>query len=113
MGKRHIIEHAVIDMTFSSEDLAFEQQAMMSDYVQRRLMPVVDEVFTQYDSVDKVLRFDRLEIDLGTVGNHGFKDEMPRRLRERLSTVLREQLQSIETAPTATEAVLSQPRSQF
>jgi hypothetical protein len=113
MGKRHIIEHAVIDMTFSSEDLAFEQQAMMSDYVQRRLMPVVDEVFTQYDSVDKVLRFDRLEIDLGTVGNHGFQDEMPRRLREQLSTVLREELQSIETAPTATEAVLSQPRSQF
>ncbi|WP_447985977.1 contractile injection system tape measure protein [Nitrospira sp. Nam74] len=113
MGNRHIIEHAVIDMTFSSEDLAFEQQAMMSDYVQRRLMPVVDEVFTEYGPVDKVLRLDRLEIDLGPMGDHGFQDEMPRRLRERLGSVLREQLRSIETASTATEAVLSQPRSQF
>ncbi|MCZ6678438.1 MAG: contractile injection system tape measure protein, partial [Candidatus Poribacteria bacterium] len=110
MDNQHIIEQAVFDISFGSEEEAFEQQADLGDFVKRRLMRVVDEVFDEMSTNGRVFRIDHLEIDLGTVAYNGFQGEMEGQLRERLRSVLREKLPSLRTVPAPNEGVITRER---
>ena len=94
MPNRHLIGDALFDISFGSESDAFEQSADLGSLMQHTLLPVVDEVFTEYSATEEPLRIDRLEIDLGTVPYDGFQDALKQRLREQLDRILRERLPS-------------------
>jgi hypothetical protein len=107
MDNWHVIEHAEFDISFGSEEEAFEQQADLGAFIQRRLMPVVDGVFNEMSSKGEVLRMDGLEVDLGTLVYHDFQDEMESRLRECLRSVLNEKRLSIKAKPANNEGVFT------
>jgi allophanate hydrolase subunit 1 len=92
MDNRHVIEQAVFDIRFGSEEQAFAQQGDMGAYIKDGLLLVIDEVFMELSEPGLVFRFDRLEIDLGLVGYDTHRNEWKRRLREQLQSALATQL---------------------
>lgn len=92
MEQQHKIEESVFDFHFDSEDVAFDQHLAIETLVKQRLLPVIDEVFTDMSASATVHRIETLEIDLGLVRAHEVQDELPRRLRERLRSLLQERL---------------------
>lgn len=99
MTDRHVIEQAVFDFRFDSEEQALAQQAGLGMFIRDDLLPVIDEVFSAHAEPGTVFRFDSLEIDLGVVGYDSFRDELKDRLRDRLREALTAHLFSDE--PTA------------
>jgi len=88
MTDRHVIEQAVFDFRFDSEEQALAQQAGLGAFIRDDLLPVIDEVFSAHTEPGVVFRFDSLEIDLGAVGYDSFRDELKDRLRDRLRKAL-------------------------
>jgi len=101
MTRSHVIGHTLIEVKFESEEEAFAHQAVLTSSVKNRLLPVMDDVFTELSPADHILRIDRLEVDLGVIAADGFAEEMARRLKERLGDALREHLQRIGPLHTA------------
>lgn len=85
MSDSHLIDTAQFDIDFSSEELAFELQSELDGLIKNALMPVVQEVFDSSEHGDGVVRIPLLELDLGTVTQSDYRDELPRRLKEKLS----------------------------
>jgi len=90
MDSQHLIEQTVFDISFSTEDEAFAQQAVLNSFVSDEVMVVIDDVFDECTDVYSVLRIDHLEVDLGVVSYQNYQTEITARLREHLSVRLRE-----------------------
>lgn len=113
MNNRHVIENAVFDISFGSEEDAFKNQFELDDFVKGRLMPVVDRVFDELAGSEKVFRIEELEIDLGDVAYDGYQDKIVARLEDRLRTVLRIKLQSITAHPSPIDTEVSRYDLEF
>lgn len=111
MNMPHVIEQAVLDIGFDSEDEAFAQQPVLSAFMKSRLTSVIDEVFSEFSSTDMVLKIDCLVVDLGTIVNTDLLDVMTERFREQLRSALREQLQVLTTGFSGKGSLISQDRS--
>ena len=103
MVNHHVIENAVFDITFGSEDTALESQQELAGFLKDRLLSVVDRVFDELQFPGRVFRIDELEIDLGVVQANGYQEQMVSRLEERLRIVLVEKMGSIGAQPSPTE----------
>jgi len=95
MKHRHLIDSAVFDIGFSAEETAFELQSELNGFINKQLMTVVAEVFDASSKNDFLLRIPVIELDLGAVPYSDYRDELPRRLREKLVEQLAEIRQSI------------------
>jgi hypothetical protein len=113
MNNQHVIEKAVFDISFGSEEEAFEQHVSLGTFVRDRLMAVVAEVFDELSPDGQVLRIDGLEVDLGDVPYHGYPEEMENRLRERLRAALREKLMIPGEKQAAGEGVVTRDISEM
>jgi hypothetical protein len=114
MDNRHVIEQAVFDIRFGSEEQAFAQQGDMGAYIRDGLLPVIDEVFTELSEPGLVFRFDRLEIDLGVVDYDSHRDEWKRRLREQLQSALAAGLVPVERVKgEALQGVITRRQSEL
>ncbi|HUG26161.1 contractile injection system tape measure protein [Piscinibacter sp.] len=88
MHEAHVIEDLCFDVDFESDGEAFEQQARLAAFAQGAALRIIDEVFEQLDDAGSVLRFERVEIDLGAVSAQEMEAQWERRLRERLIEAL-------------------------
>ncbi|ABK97997.1 contractile injection system tape measure protein [Pelobacter propionicus] len=92
MTAAHMVENALFQVSFPSEEAAFEQQEELRSFASGLALEIVDEVFTRLAPPAGVLRIDRLDIDLGSIGSDGWSEAAGERLRERLEAALRENL---------------------
>ena len=92
MARRHLIDTAVFDMDFDSQETAYAAQAGLDDFIRHELITVVDEVFEAAAPEAGALRIPELTLDLGEVPYAAYRDELPRRLRQRLEAWLAEHL---------------------
>lgn len=106
MNNRHIVDTAVFDIGFSSEATAFELQSELNGFIHKQLLAVVEEVFDKNAAANAVIRIPSLEIDLGDVAVSRYKDELPRRLRHKLTDLLAEIQQSIRDNSASNNAVI-------
>ena len=84
---KHIINRQVIELTLGKDENAWEiQQAVASAY-RSAVIPVMDEVFTEF-SGDHTVRFEMIELDLGTMTPSEIEREFARRVRARLREAL-------------------------
>ncbi len=111
MNNRHLIDSAVFDIGFSSEETAFELQSELNGFINQELLTVVAEVFDASSLDNTVLRLPVIELDLGAVPYTNYRDELPRRLREKLAELLVGVRQSIGTKAIASNQVLDRRRS--
>jgi len=111
MKHRHLIDSAVFDIGFSSEETAFEMQSELNGFISKQLMPVVAEVFDASSKGDTLLRIPVIELDLGAVPYADYHHELPRRLREKLAELLAEIRQSIGAKAAANNQSLDRATS--
>ncbi|MFQ6026092.1 MAG: contractile injection system tape measure protein, partial [Dehalococcoidia bacterium] len=112
MNQRHIIENAIIDLSFGSEAEALEQQSGLSEFVKQRLMAVVERVLDEMSEPDRVFRIEQLDLDLGTVPYQGYEEELEIRLEQRLRELLREKLDALQWQANSSDAVITPAQSQ-
>ncbi len=101
MHSQHIVEEMVFDVSFSTEDAAFAEQAALSGYVSDALVREVDGVFNGYSNDTSILRIERLEVDLGVVALNDYQSELTERLKRRL----REQLDEYKARSTVKDSI--------
>ncbi len=112
MNNRHLIDSAVFDIGFSSEETAFELQSELNGFINQELMTVVAEVFDASSLGNTVLRLPVIELDLGAVPYSNYRDELPQRLREKLAELLVGIRQSIGTKAATSNQILDRRSSQ-
>jgi len=85
----HIIHKQTFNLFVESEDEAHGVSEAVQQTFNDRVLSAMDEVFNRLSPDDKVYRFDRLEIDLGSIEPQNIEDELVEKI-----TSLTEQLLS-------------------
>jgi hypothetical protein len=96
MKQRHSIESAVLNVNFSSEELAQEQQYELEMFARNKMLAVVNEIFDELSDSDEIFRIDKLEIDLGDIGLGYFYDDFSNRLKEKVRESLGGEIASFQ-----------------
>lgn len=111
MTRPHVIEQAVLDIEFDSEDTAFAQQPVLSAFMTNRLMSVMEDVVAEFSSTDLVVQIDALAVDLGTLTSATLLDDMTARFRAQFRSAVQEQLQVLKAGVSDNGRLISQARS--
>ncbi|MDX8339929.1 contractile injection system tape measure protein [Draconibacterium sp. IB214405] len=61
--KKHIIEKVFLEVNMPNEKEALRIQNNVGVYAQEKLIPILEELFDEYDKGTDIIRFDRLDID--------------------------------------------------
>lgn len=88
MSNSHLIDTFLFDISFDNEDKAFEQQNHLNTFVRRNLISVVNNVFNDSSIHGIRIKIEVLDIDLGVVSYSDYQDELPRRLKDKLKSIL-------------------------
>ena len=99
----HRIRRAVLELGLPQEATAFRRRQQVQELLYRSILPVLEEAFDRLAPDDRVLRIDRLEIDLGRL-DPGALDE--RLLREAILAQVSRQLRALPPADRAPAARL-------
>lgn len=107
----HLVDALEFDLSLDSEVQAFALQSSAQAFLRGPALRVIDEVFGALSRGDEVWRFERLELDLGTVSGDDLPAQWARRLRERLWEALpalqAEAASAPERRPRSAESALS------
>lgn len=106
MDNQHLINNAYIDIGYDDSVVAFEQQAEVDVFAKSNLMHVVDTVLNEHSDPDTYLRIESVEIELGSIPFKDYRQQMPQRLREQLTSILQEKLYLAEKAKSQNGANL-------
>src|SRR5579862_417690 len=99
MATAHFIREFDFDITFASEEEAFEQHNRLGSFVTDRLTQIADEVFMKLSPTDgSVVSIDRLNIDLGVLPLSSWHEEAENRFRRELEDAIRSKLLLLQGA---------------
>jgi hypothetical protein len=91
-AQKHMIHRQIIELSIPEQEYIGNLNNVVDGLNQKTIIPLLDEVFTEVAGPERVLKIDRLEIELGTVSLENFEGEFKANfeseLREALSTVL-------------------------
>ncbi|MCP5244433.1 MAG: hypothetical protein H6937_00070 [Burkholderiales bacterium] len=109
-GTGHIIEEVVLDFVFDSSVITDEHESLMSTWVVDKLLPTVEAALDEYDEKGKVLRIERITIDLGDIpsSNSDFLTQIIPPLYEQLILQLN-RARSLGRSITPSSPKLTQP----
>ena len=106
---RHIIHRQQIILNLSKREYAGALQASVSSLMQHELEAGIDAVFNNVFPEDRIIRIDRLQLDLGTVNQQNFENEFKAQLLSELAKSLSQQKDNLGYADGA--GVLSKEQS--
>lgn len=107
MGERHCIESAVLQISYSSEELALSQHSELEAFAKSELFSIIDEAFTEISGPDTVLWFEKLEVDLGDISLSYFFEDFGTRLKDKMRKILEEELVQNENNATGNHEKIS------
>jgi hypothetical protein len=111
MNERHLIDTNVFNIRFPSPQQAqAEQDNGLTDFIQDRLLRIVDQVFTRLCPPQTSIRIDTLELDLGALPSNGWRNAMAQRLEHELTKALREKIASLPKGGSGPERLLTPPQ---
>lgn len=83
----HIIRQQVLDIAVPPGERAHELQDELSYLYNRKLIPLIDDIFTSV-SGERIIRLDKLEVDLGGVNRENLEQELVLKVKEQLRKAL-------------------------
>ncbi len=113
MNEAHVIDRLEFAVEFASEAQAFDAQPRLSAFLGRVATATIDSVFDEFSSADRILRLDRLEIDLGRVGGGDLELQWQERLRERLRAAMQREIHLQSSGQSPDGAIRSRREAQF
>ncbi|MDZ8082823.1 MAG: contractile injection system tape measure protein [Nostoc sp. DcaGUA01] len=90
--QRHSIKKQVIELNLSSKEGAFELQNELSRIYSHKIIPLIDNVLTQFSSSDIIYRINTLELNLGNIDINNLEQELIDKIIEKLQQQLPEEI---------------------
>jgi Contractile injection system tape measure protein len=72
--QKHIINQLSVELKTSSEDEAFGCRKLLEEMLQHEVSNLIDVFCSQYFDEKQLIKINRLEIDLGEIAGHNFKE---------------------------------------
>jgi hypothetical protein len=104
---KHIIQKQVLQITLGPRVEAFSAQHAASHFYREVLVPLLERAFDELAGEGDILRFDRLVLDLGTIGESHLHKHIQ---GQELYLLLKAQLQRIINKEGAVEGLERMPR---
>lgn len=102
---KHLIDLAEFDITFSNQSLADEFQSRAQAFMLHDLLPVLEDVFEEFNKKDCVLSIDTLIIDIGNISARDYHSQLIVKVKDALSEQLK--LLSNPSSPASSQLNLS------
>jgi len=99
--QKHIVGKALLDVRVEEETSAIAWQSTLNRELAESIQQVMGEVFDRFSSPDSIHRFDSIDLDLGVISINACKQELPERLRQKLTAYLSERIFLHNSAATA------------
>ncbi|WP_445633111.1 hypothetical protein NSTC745_04731 [Nostoc sp. DSM 114161] len=74
--QRHSIKKQIIEINFSSQAGAFELQNEVSRIYRHKLIPIIDNLLSQFSSSEIIYKINTLEINLGNIDINNIEQEL-------------------------------------
>ncbi len=103
---RHIIQRQVWQLEVAGFNDSNELQREMSNR-NRDILESIEEVFSELSTPDQIIRFDRLEVDLGSFQKDVFFDQLKKRLSVQLKETVLDNIPSSSQSYQETSARVS------
>ncbi len=95
----HLIGRQVLDLRIGAEQDAFRVQNDISFALRHRILPRLETVFDRMAVAGRVVRIDRIEIDLGTLDPERLEVELEEKLLRSIEAALETHIQARQGAP--------------
>ncbi|NEQ10531.1 MAG: hypothetical protein F6K37_32815, partial [Moorea sp. SIO4E2] len=82
--QRHIIKKQIIELNLSSQQGAFELQNEVSRIYRHKVLPLIDNLLSQFSDLDTIHRINTLEIDLGNIDINNLEQELIDKILEQI-----------------------------
>jgi Contractile injection system tape measure protein len=92
MNQPHIIGRTVVEIDLDRLDDVWSFQAEISDILQQQGIPAMEQLFDRLVDADRVIRLDRVVVDLPPIDRHFLADEFVRNLLAALDLALTDRL---------------------
>jgi hypothetical protein len=113
MSYHHLIDNALLDLTFDSSHTAEAFNRQAGSFVKQRLLPMVEQVFDSVSVPGKTITIDKLELDLGTISGNDYLDQLQSKLKTVLSQQLHDLLNGHDNGQNSQMHVISERTSQW
>ncbi|MDJ0903071.1 MAG: contractile injection system tape measure protein [Xenococcus sp. MO_188.B8] len=90
--QRHIIKKQIIELNLSSQQGAFELQNEVSRIYRYKVVPLIDNLFSQFSNLDTIHRINTLEINLGNIDINNLEQELIDKIVEQIQQQLAEKI---------------------
>ena len=101
--KRHIIKKQIIELNLSSQSDAFELQNEVSRIYRHKIIPLIDQLLSQFSNGDTIHRLNTLEVNLGNININNLEQELIAKVRAEISKQLEDKFSSQTEILTTTE----------
>jgi hypothetical protein len=81
----HRIRRQILELDLPGEQGAYALQQRASRVFQEQVLPELDRVFSRIAPADRIVRLDRLEVDLGNIGESGWERRFVERCVEQIA----------------------------
>ena len=88
MENKHCIESAILQISYSSEELALSQHSQLETFAKSELLLIVDEAFNEISGPGEVLGIEKLEIDLGEISLAYFYEDFGALLKQKIKELI-------------------------
>jgi len=102
---RHVIQQQIMEVTIDREDAAYALQNELSRIFHARLMPLIDQIFSEYSTPDTLHRIDSLVLDVGQLNLDNLENELVEKIAALLPAELAHALPS-ETAAADADLIV-------
>jgi hypothetical protein len=101
MNQPHIIGRTVLEIEIDRLDDMWSFQAEISDILQQQGIPAMEQLFDRLVGSDRVIRLDRVVVDLAPIDRHFLADEFVRNLLAALNLALTDRLADLDSLSAA------------
>ena len=102
----HIIGKQIFDLEYNQVENAYALEQEVSLVCRERLLPAMEKVFDEYVPAGQLVQLNRLELNIGEVGD----DELSDRFVDLILKALREELSKLDIAPIRTKPIRVLPK---
>ncbi|NEP73980.1 MAG: hypothetical protein F6K25_04630 [Okeania sp. SIO2G4] len=92
--QRHIIKKQIIELNLSSQQGAFELQNEVSRIYRHKVLPLIDDLLSQFSDSDTIHRVNSLEINLGNIDINCLEEEFIEKISEEIQRQLEDKFSS-------------------
>lgn len=85
---RHLIDELIFDISFNATDTFLQEENYLQEVLVSDVLPMLDQVLTEFDQPGMVITLDMVELDLGDIDSTDLLNQMVNRLRDELRNYL-------------------------